>query len=415
MSSIYVKWIEPSWIFPDGGQSISLALANLRANLGNELSASKFYVSLSGLNCVCTSLSSKDTVDLLNCVTPALPYGTGSTTLEVKFSGQDLCNRAVLVDGGTSSPMMQFLTPMSETPTATLKFSTGIVEFKNINQLDFQIIGTQMISRELGSMEIQIKPSRSTSCSIGAQSDCLRFKNSVYNLLNMTVWATGQRSLQGSGILNLSSCPSIFCGLGGWGVDFDMTLVISGRESIQKQMALRMVPKGTFSVVNLHPSSVPSKRSFTVDAITDIFRNHSIISEIKVEFRDVNGSVRSGTIQKISAVPGSNRYKITLVVPAVSSGQIAGRFYSGGDIIQRSTTISTFSFFCNDDPLASASAPWASTTRGAASGGTTVMLLLSSFPMIDASSQVMKRNDVTFLHCPIRFLMTSSLCADIYF
>jgi hypothetical protein len=388
ISSTYLKWIEPSWVSVGGGQNVTLALANLKANFGS-VSLSDMSMALMGIICPCSSIVSDGLLETLTCLTPALPYNTSVVTVEALYRGQSLCSSVVVVNGQEPVPTLQFLGARSfANPSATVAFSEVVLELESVNELKFEISDIGTVGLEAGDIIIQLRPNHLTSCSTGAQSDCLRFKSSVYNLSEISIMATGKTLLQGSGILNLSYCPSVFCGRGGWGVDFDLSMFVLGLKRVEKQRVLRMIPKGTFSLSSLKPSTIPSRRSFVISATTDRYWNQTVSSNFHVEFRDINGTVRSGVIQKLTPIYGSNRFKITMLVPAFSPGPVLGRFFRAGDLSQRSSTVSTFGFFCRDDPVAPAAVQWASTTRGPASGGTTVRLILSNFPMIDSSSQV---------------------------
>ena len=397
--------MEPGWLFADGGQKFMLGLANLRLNVEDSLLTADFSVSVQGQNCKCNDkIDSDGTIDVLTCFSPAFKSNTTSASVQLQYRGIALFSGTVAVNGllpqfsslelsaGTNNwgPVVTFLNSPVQQGNSFLKtnFPQTVLLYGTQSRLFFELFGPEDAYLRPVDIEVKLKPSAFTSCTSLANADCLHFQGTFYNISNIVVQVSTKALLRANGILSLNSCPELFCGVGGWSVSFDAILFIKGEKIAERLNALRIIPSNSFVAENVSPSTIPAKRSFTITVTINRYWNKSTGPDFQVEFRDVNGTLRTGLVQKVSEVYGSDLLGVEVLVPALSAGPVLGRFFFPGNLYQRSTTMCTFGIMCLDDPPGPASVVSASTTRGPANGGTVVNLRVTNFPMIMSISQV---------------------------
>jgi hypothetical protein len=401
---VFLKRLEPAWVGVEGGQHVLLGIENLGQILLGPTATSELIVSMDGREIQCGNEFKTDgDMYIVDCLTPTFPSNTTLATVQVLYLQNIVCSGLLVVNGHIAKlssfekyssdpnesfgPAVQYLSPVAYQSTAYV--TQSIVEYGLPVRFVFEISSPVESGLLTTDIDVQLKPGTLSSCRPGPPSeDCRKFKDNSFNLSDISIQVTRPALLRASGRLDLFGCPTFFCGEGGWGVSFDATVFIKNKKIAERREVLRVVPVGSFSAVQVEPSIVPSLRTFPIATSINRFWSGPGGFPFQVEFQESDGAVTSGSVLKVEELPGAEYAKVVLLVPPFSAGPVTARIFYPGTIPQRSITMSTFRFFCLDDPPGPARVEWASTTSGPAGGGTEVKIRLTKFPMIYLETQV---------------------------
>ena len=401
---VFLQWLEPAWVDVEGDQHVLLGIANLGQSLRGSIATSEFIVTMNGKTSTCADEFKTDgDIYILDCLTPTFPSNATLASVQVFYLQKLLCHGLLVVNGQLaklssfekysgdqndfSSPTVQFLAPMTYQSAASLTRST--IEYGDPVRFAFEVSRLAEVGLHPTDIGVQLKPSDIAPCHPETLSeDCRNFKESSFNFSNISIHVNQPALLRAVGLFDMYGCPSSFCGESGWGVSFDATVFIKNNWIAERKDVLRVIPKGSFSTVQVDPSTLPSLRNFPIAISIKRFWPRTARVPFEAEFQERNGAVTKSSVLKVEEVAGSELAKVFLIVPPLLAGPVAGRIFSPGRIPQRSITISTFRIFIMDDPPGPARVEWASTTSGSVAGGTEVKIRLTKFPMIDSEMKV---------------------------
>jgi hypothetical protein len=402
-----MKWLEPAWVDVDGGQHVLLGLANMGQSLRGSIATSGFTVTMNGIDTKCASEFKTDgDIHILDCITPTFPSNASQASVQLWYLQTLVSNGILVVNGQPAAklssfekysesgnqndffgPTVHFLAPTSYQSTESLTRST--VEYGKSVRFVFEVSSPVEAGLRPTDINVQFKSGTFAPCYPGIPSeDCRNFKENIFYFSNISIQVTQPALLRAIGHFDMYGCPSLFCGESGWGVSFDAAVFIKNEKIAERREALRVIPQGSFSALQVDPSTVPSLRTFPIAISIKRFWSRPGRIPFQVEFQERNGTITKGSVLKVDELPGTEHAKVLLIVPPLSAGPVAGRIFAPGKIPQRSTTISTFRIFSLDDPPGPERVDWASTSSGSVAGGTEVKIRLTKCPMIDPGIQV---------------------------